>query len=390
MSERLYYDDCYLREFEAVVVDADDGGRRVILDRTAFYPTSGGQPFDLGTLNDAAVIEVIDADRGVVHVLDRPAGAGRVRGKIDWNRRFDHMQQHTGQHLLSAAFEELYGMKTVSFHLGSEVSTIDLAAPAISPKQIVAVERRVNALVFENRPVRIAYEDADAAEGLRKQSDRKGLLRIVSIEGLDRSACGGTHVRTTGEIGPILLRKTEKIRSNIRVEFLCGLRAVLRARKDYDALADIAQVFSSGIDESAALVRAQSARLADAEKVRKKLSGELAQARGRALHGETPPSPDGIRRHFAAHSAGPLSDETRYEAQSFVAGGKAIFLAVTSEPASVLVAASPDSGADAGQVIKEFVQAEGGRGGGNAQIAQGSIPAGTGFNRLRARLGFDG
>jgi alanyl-tRNA synthetase len=389
MSERLYYDDCYLREFEEVVVDAGEDRRRIVLDRTAFYPTSGGQPFDLGTLNDSAVIEVNESDSGIIHVLDRPLTGERVRAAVNWERRFDHMQQHTGQHLLSAVFEELYGFKTVSFHLGSEESTIDLAALSLTAEQVRDVERRANQVVFENRAVRIAYEDATEAGGLRKPSEREGVLRIVSIEGLDRSACGGTHVRATGEIGPIVLRKTEKIRGNVRVEFLCGFRAVLRARKDYYALTEIAQIFSAGIDEAATLVRAQSARVAEAEKARRKLAAELAQSRGREIHAATVPGPDGIRRYVVSQQKGPLAEEVRIEAQSFVAQGKAIFFATTEEPPSVLVGTSADSGAHAGELVKAFTALNGGRGGGNAQIAQGSVPSAASFGPLKAQLGFE-
>jgi alanyl-tRNA synthetase len=387
MSERLYYDDCYVHEFEAVVVDAGDDRRRILLNRTAFYPTSGGQPFDTGQLNDAKVIEVIDDDRGILHVLDRPLASDQVSGKVDWDRRFDHMQQHTGQHLLSAVFEELYGMKTLSFHLGAEASTIELAIASFTNDQLRSVERRANAIVFEDRAVQVAYEDAQQAQGLRKASDREGTLRIVSIDGLDRSACGGTHVRRTGEIGPILVRKTERIRGNTRVEFFCGFRAVDRARNDYENLALIAQTFSSAADEAPGLVKAMSARVAEAEKARKKLAGELAQARGRELHAATIPDPSGLRRHVEQVQQGPISDELRYEAQSFVSQGKALFLAFTAEPPSILLAASQDSGVHAGDVVKAVAQAEGGRGGGNAQIGQASVPSPAAFQRLKEHLG---
>ena len=158
---------------------------------------------------------------------------GEVAGEIDWTRRFDHMQQHSGQHLLSAVFEELFGLHTVSFHLGAESATIDLEGGPVEPRTVLEAERRANQLVSENRAMDVRFEDASAAQGLRKPSEREGMLRIVSIDGLDRSACGGTHVRTTGEIGPILLRRTEKIRQSVRVEFVCGGRAVRRARAGF-------------------------------------------------------------------------------------------------------------------------------------------------------------
>ncbi len=217
MTERLYYNDGYLREFRARVTRSEDGGRRVYLDRTAFYPSSGGQPFDLGTLGGIRVVEVADEVERIAHLLEAPLPAGEVEGAIDWPRRYDHMQQHTGQHLLSAVFEELYQIRTLSFHMGAQTSTIDLSAAAIDPSQVEQVEQRCAEIVAEAHPVTISYEDAGAAAGLRKESQRSGTLRIVSIEGVDRSACGGTHVRSTAELGPILIRKIEKIRGNLRV-----------------------------------------------------------------------------------------------------------------------------------------------------------------------------
>src|SRR5215469_1978880 len=235
-TERLYYNDCYLQEFAAQVVDRADDGRRVYLDRTAFYPTSGGQPFDLGTIGGIAVKEVIDEEERIAHLLNTPLADSEVQGQIDWGRRFDHMQQHTGQHLLSAVLIELFDISTVSFHMGAVTSTIDVDAPSLDAKQVERVEERCAEIIWEARPVTIAYEDSSADLGLRKASARTGTLRIVSIDSLDRSACGGTHVRSTSEIGPILLRKLEKIRGNTRVEFVCGMRAIKQARQDYRTL----------------------------------------------------------------------------------------------------------------------------------------------------------
>jgi alanyl-tRNA synthetase len=232
MTNRIYYTDAYRTEFTAAVIDRADDGKRVYLDETAFYPTSGGQLHDLGTLGGVKVVDVVDEDDRIAHVLSAPLGATTpVRGEIDWTRRHDHMQQHTGQHLLSAVLEDLFGFKTVSVHFGAEYSTLDLDAELVTYQQLVAAEARANETVAEARPVTVTFEDARAAAGLRKDSDREGTLRIVSIEGVDRSACGGTHVRTTAEIGTVLLRSTEKIRKATRVEFVCGARAVRRARR---------------------------------------------------------------------------------------------------------------------------------------------------------------
>ena len=372
MTERLYYNDCYLREFQARVIEIADNGRRVLLDRTAFYPTSGGQPFDLGELGGAAVVEVVEEEDRLVHVLDAPISVGDVAAKVDWTRRFDHMQQHTGQHLLSAVFEELFGIGTVSFHMGSAVSTIDVSAAALELKQIERVEERCAEIVAEARPVLITFEDASADLGLRKASERTGTLRIVSIEGLDRSACGGTHVRSTSEIGAIQIRKLEKIRGTTRVEFVCGLRALRAARSDFRLLSEISRTLSTPFEDIPALITAQIEKAKTLEKTGLRLSTELAKREGGELHAATAPGDDGIRR-VTQH--GSIDDAVRARAQAFIAGGKAVFLAVSDDPPSVLLAASADSGVHAGNQIKEAVSAAGGRGGGNQAIAQGSVPA---------------
>jgi Ser-tRNA(Ala) deacylase AlaX len=235
MTERLYYQDSYLTEFRARVVEASPDQKRIYLDRTAFYPTSGGQPFDIGKLGGVEVIEVIDEGDRIAHVLSDVFTGSEVEGRIHRARRFDHMQQHTGQHLLSAVLIEMFDAPTVSFHLGAESSTIDVTR-ALEPAQLREAERRANEIVFENRPVTVSYQHSSEDLGLRKPTEREGEVRIISIQDLDRSACGGTHVRATGEIGPILLRKLDRIRGNLRIEFLCGGRAVGRAREDFEAL----------------------------------------------------------------------------------------------------------------------------------------------------------
>jgi alanyl-tRNA synthetase len=374
MTERLYYSDSYLREFAARVVERSADGLTVYLDRTLFYPASGGQPFDIGSIGGVGVVEVVDEDPRIAHRLAAPLeAADEVAGEIDWARRFDHMQQHSGQHLLSAVFEELYGLHTVSFHLGAESATIDLEGGPVDARMVVEAERRANQVVSENRALDVRFEDAAAAQGLRKPSERAGLLRIVSIEGLDRSACGGTHVRTTGEIGPILLRKTEKIRQSVRVEFVCGGRAVRRARADFEALSKIAQLFSAPLDEVAPLVAVQLEAAKGGEKARRKLELELAAYQGRELYGATQPEADGMRRVVQRLDGGNLED-LRAVAQNFTAQNRSVYLATLRNPPSVLLAASADSEVDAGKLLKAALAEAGGRGGGNARIAQGSVP----------------
>jgi alanyl-tRNA synthetase len=374
-EERLYYNDSYLTEFNAAVLETGDGGRRIYLDHTAFYPTSGGQPHDAGVIDGAAVVDVIDEGDRIAHVTATTVQAARVDCRIDWKRRFDHMQQHSGQHLLSGALVELLGIQTVGFHLGSEASSIDVDVPSFEPEQAKALEAHANELVWENRAITVAYHAGQEQLDLRKPPDREGVLRVVSIEGLDHSACGGTHVRTTGEIGPILIRRLEKAHGNARIEFLCGRRALRRVRADFDALSRIARVFSASPDEAPALVAAQYETLRTVEKARDRLAAELARLRGRELYETTPARAGGVRQALRRLPKGALDDELRATAQGFTAQPRAIFIAASDEPPALLLAASPDAGIHAGNVLKAAVAAAGGRGGGSATQAQGSVPS---------------
>jgi len=383
MTERLYYHDSYLDRFDAHAVEC--AGTTIYLDRTAFYPTSGGQPFDLGSIAGVSVRDVIDEGDRIAHLLEAPIAPGPVECSIDWTRRFDHMQQHTGQHLISAVFEELFHLRTVSFHLGAESSTIDLEGGVVDARVLVAVEERVNAIVWENRPVAVTYEEAASVQGLRKASEREGTLRIVAIDRLDRSACGGTHVRSTGEIGAVLLRKVEKVRQTVRVEFLCGGRAVRRAHADYDALSRVAQLFSSALNDAPAVVAAQMEAARGADKLRRKLELDLAAYQGRELYQNTAPGPDGLRRAVRRATSGSL-DELRALAQNFTAQSQAVFVATLAAPPSVLLATSADSGVDAGQRLKAALAEAGGRGGGTARMAQGSVPDAAALERATSLL----
>ena len=369
MTERLYYQDCYLREFTARVVETD--GNRVYLDRTAFYPTSGGQPFDVGSLGGVAVREVIDEEDRIAHVMDAPLAATEVAGVIDWPRRYDHMQQHTGQHLLSAVLEELFAIRTVSFHLGAEVSTIDVDAPSLTAEQMERAEERCAEVVAQARPVLITFEDASESLELRKASERTGTLRIVTIENFDRSACGGSHVRSTAEIGMVLTGKSEKIRGITRIEFVCGKRALRRAQADYRLLATIGRTLSIPPEQSPELLAGLIEKNKSLEKSTQRLATELARREGKELYLAAEPGPDGIRRMI---QRGLIDDAMRARAQAFVAGEQAVFLAVCDQPPSLLLAASADSGIHAGDRVKAAVAAVHGRGGGNQQLGQGSVP----------------
>jgi alanyl-tRNA synthetase len=350
---RLYYDNAYATSFEAQVTATADEGRRVYLDQSAFYPTSGGQLHDLGTLNGIPVVDVIDEEDGrVAHLLAAPLTAETVQGQIDWSRRFDFMQQHSGQHLLSAVIPQ----PTVSVHLGLELSTIDVEADKLD---LAAIEDRANAAVFSNLPLSVTYEDAATATGLRKATGRTGAIRIVTIDGLDRSACGGTHVRATGEIGPILLRKTEKMRGNLRIHFLCGHRALRALRADQaQQSAAIAQLTESG---------------KEADKRAAKLALELAAYQGRELYAQSP------RQRIA----GPIEESTRALANAFLACGPGSIL--FTSPNAVLFATNQSH---AGNDLKPLLAAHGGRGGGSANLAQGSLPDAAAVEAVAAALGF--
>jgi alanyl-tRNA synthetase len=388
MTLRLYYDDSYLTDFEATVLERSEGGR-LYLDRSAFYPTSGGQQFDRGFLQSAAdgstgaaradVVDVVDEGERVAHVLaegdaQRFAPGERVRGQLDWARRFDHMQQHSGQHLLSAVFQQALGLATLSVHFGVEASTLDLDAGSLTPEQIAMVEERANAVVCENRALAVETEDAAAAQGLRKQSTRSGPLRIVSIAALDRSACGGTHVARTGEVGPILLRKVERVRKATRVEFVCGGRATRRARGDYQALAKLGGLLSTSVDsvvDSVALrlgeLKRDSAALREARESLAiyRAHEHYAAARAKAATGAA-------ALHFERRPEGSVQDE-RGLAQAYVKNPNAVFMLALERPAAILLATSEDTGHDAGAILKTALAASGGRGGGSARLAQGTL-----------------
>ncbi|HML17828.1 MAG TPA: DHHA1 domain-containing protein [Bryobacteraceae bacterium] len=383
MTDRLYYHDSYLREFRGRVVDTAEEGRRVYLDRTAFYPSSGGQPFDVGTLSGVAVREVIDEEDRIAHLLESPLGEADVEGQIDWTRRFDHMQQHTGQHLLSAVLLELFGIPTLSFHMGAVSSNIEIGVDELSPSRLDRVEDRCAGIIAEARPVTVSFEDSTAGLGLRKPSDRAGTLRIVSIAGLDRSACGGTHLKTTAEIGPLFLRKLEKIRGNTRLDFVCGSRAYAHARQDFRTLSEISRLVSVPFEEAPAQIAALIEKSKSLEKSAQKTAAELAQREGRELYAAAVPDAEGVRR---ITQRGPIDEVMRARAQAFTAGSKAIFLAVCENPPSILLAASPDAGIRAGDRVKAAVTAAGGRGGGNPALAQGSVPSAAALEEVAKAL----
>ena len=381
MSTRLYYTDASCLEFDATVVSCAtaDGRTIVTLDRTAFYPTSGGQPFDTGTLGDAAVTDVIDQDDGSIgHVVDRPFEAGSVvRGRIDAARRFDHMQQHTGQHILSAAFDAVFQARTVGFHLGAAVSSLDLDK-VLSPESLAAAEHEANRIVWENRPVsiRFASEDEAATIQLRKEPTRTGPLRIIDVEGFDRSACGGTHVARTAEVGLVAIRSWEKLRGGLRLEFVCGGRALREFRRLRDTVAGSIRFLSVAPEElPAAIERLQQDNKAQ-QRVLRGFQEQLAahEAAAMASRGE---QAGGIAVIVEAPDGWDQAGLKSLVAQVIAGPGRVAALLSATEPRALVVGRSADVPLDAAAVLKDALARFGGKGGGKPDLAQGGGLSGT-------------
>ena len=388
-TERLYYLDGYLREFTARVVRTGPdarGGVRVYLDRTAFYPESGGQPSDRGMLGGMAVLDVIDEGDEVAHILAESPAEESIQGTIDWPRRFDHMQQHTGQHILSAAFERAGGYKTVSFHLGTESSTIDLDSDRVGARQMEAAEELANSVVFENHVVQISFRSAAEAQqlDLRKPTYREGDIRLVEVAEFDLSACGGTHVNSTGGVGVICIRKVERAKGLTRVEFVCGGRALRRARQDYAILSEAGRLLSSGLETVPELIAKQAQELRDAGKFVQKLVGELAELEAAQLWQNTPEKA-GVRvvQHVFDSMEGKKAKLTAH-ALAKQAGSIAL-IGVKGTPCAVFFSQTPGGKANLSDIMKQTLAKFGGKGGGARDFAQGG---GLPEDQLEAALKF--
>jgi alanyl-tRNA synthetase len=399
MSERLYYSDSFLTSFSARVADIRELSRtegqsvwQIALDRTAFYPTSGGQPHDMGILKatsrsgaalDVPVAAVEEDEQGEVwHHTLKPLLAGtEVRGEVDWARRLDHMQQHSGQHLLSAIFARELQAPTVSFHLGEASSTIDLAVDALAHHSVERVERIANELIAEDRALtarNVGRAEADAllaAGELRKLPERAGTIRLIEIADCDLNACGGTHVRSTGQIGSLLIRGVERVRQGVRVEFVCGLRAVTAVRQDYSALTRSASLLSMPRAEVPAGVERLVAEAKANAKELQKLREELAtyHAIRLAVEEQIVDRLRLVRRTFADRDV----EYVKLLASRLVATVPqtvALLVSAQQEPALVVLARSRDLDFHAGNLMKEALAALGLRGGGSPDLAQGQVP----------------
>ena len=281
LTRKLYFEDAYLKEFDGRVLEqfVHQGKPAVVLDRTCFYPESGGQPSDRGMLSGAEVLHVFEDGERIVHVLDQElSGTEEVRGVVDWVRRFDHMQQHSGQHILSQCFVEVLEGETQSFHLGEQVSTLEIGIRAVSDADLEKVESRANEVVFEDREISTYFVEAEHIETvpLRRPPKKEGTIRVVEVSGFDFSACGGTHCRRTGEIGLIKIIRWDKIRNNLRFEFLCGRRARQDYRDKNRSVLEISQKFSVQERDVAAAVEKTIQETRQSRKKLKQLQEALA------------------------------------------------------------------------------------------------------------------
>jgi alanyl-tRNA synthetase len=380
MTERLYLTDARLLEFDASVVRRleHEGRPAVVLDRTAFYAESGGQPWDEGSLGEARVLSVIEHDGEVVHVLDRPLPGDTVHGRVEAARRLDHVQQHHGQHLLSKAFVEVARAETIAFHLGSEVTTIDLDRP-VTADQAQAAALRANEVVWQGRPVEVVTLSVQQAraEGLKPPEGVTGEVRVVDAVGYDRQPCGGTHPRSTAEVGVILVVSLERYKVGTRVSFVCGRRALAAATLWRHALDELTGLLSAPLGELATTARKLKEDLQEGERRSKALleraiDGDarrlLAEAQGA---GPTPTSATPVVVSVVLDGWAP--NDLRLLAQRLAAIAPCVaLLGSRAEGKAHLVFAQSDGlGHDIPALLRQAVEHLGGRGGGRGNLAQG-------------------
>ena len=363
---KLYYENAYTQDFTAVVqsCEAVKNGFAVTLDRTAFYPEGGGQPADHGTLGEARVLDVHEKDDVVTHLCDRALSVGaEVGGRIDWARRFDHMQQHSGEHILSGLLCSTFHCDNVGFHMGADVVTIDYNAP-ITWEQALEVERRANAYIWADHPIRIWYPSAEelAALPYRSKKELTGAVRITEFPGADRCACCGTHVSSSGQVGLLKLLSCQKFRDGVRLELLCGQRALDYLAACWEQARQIGQALSVKPTAAAASVtRLQEELLTSREKAARLEEASFAhtaeqyRGAGNVLHITGRLDGDGARR---------LCDGI-----ARAAGGRCAVFA--GEDGSYQYALIEDGG-DLRPLVSQLNAALHGRGGGRGGFAQGS------------------
>lgn len=382
MSERLYYQDAYTQQFTAVITErvTVNGRHAITLDRTYFYPTSGGQPFDQGIINNQPVVDVTirSEDEAILHWLagELPEDDA-VTAVIDWPRRFDHMQQHTGQHILSQAFTRTTGAHTIGFHLGDESVTIDLNVSELSAGQLQRAEQLANQIVWENRPIRIHFVTQVEAEQmpLRKIPPvQTGKIRLIDIEDFDLTACGGTHVARTGGVGLIKVVKLERRRSAVRVEFRCGGRALADYGTKNETVQALMTVLTTGQDELVTAVTRQQEENKTAQRTIKKLRSTLLEAQAAELvkNGRQQAGITLVTQVFDGSDDVNLRQLGNHLTQH---SGIVALLASAGSKSQLLFCRSEDAPGDMQALLKEaFRQLGGGGGGGSAALAQGGGP----------------
>jgi len=384
-TEKLYFTDSGLLEFPAAIVDVQASGQayHVILDRTAFYPTGGGQPNDTGSLGESRVVDVFEDDTGLIHHVVEQAhqlAAGQtVQGRIDGARRLDHLQQHSGQHILSQAFVQACGAETRSFHLGSRTSTIDIELQTPSDDHFRAAEEIANAVIFEDRPMHVHLVNEEAARQLplRKEAAVEGTIRVIEIADFDWSPCGGTHAKRTGQVGLIAIKGYERAKKMTRVEFVCGHRALDEYRTANKTVLAVAQLFSAERDAAPELV----ARTLQENKSLKKRLRELLEVAVTVEAAErlaAAMSLGGFKLVRAAFDGRDL-EEVRLLASKIAQAEPAVALLGTRDggAARLVFARSASLDQNMGQLLAESCQLLGGRGGGKPELAQGGGPDAT-------------
>jgi alanyl-tRNA synthetase len=380
VTERLYYHDSFLKNFDANVVRCEPDGDRwkVTLDRSGFYPTSGGQPHDLGTIGGVQVVEVVDAEKHVAHYTSAEVPVGPTQAKIDWPRRFDHMQQHTGQHLLSAAFIEFFQLQTVSFHLGEEICTIDLKSQSLTQAQLDEAERRTNEIIFEDRVVEIRFGTAQelAAEGVRKSVEREGVLRAIRVEGFDFQPCGGTHLARTGQAGLVLIRKMERRRDSVRVEFVAGGRALAAAKRDFATLTEAAAILTCGLPEVPASVAKLNEERRERQSALKKLEDRLADLEAAKLLAGYPARNDNAVKIVTSSVDDSSASYLALLAAKTVARGEAnspIVVVLAGSAGHVTLAQTKGGPHHMGVALRKILENCPGKGGGAKDFAQATL-----------------
>jgi alanyl-tRNA synthetase len=388
MTLRLYRTDAYLKQFEANVVGTIDhnGAPAIILDQTVFYPTAGGQPNDRGTLGGVTVVDVIEHGDEILHVLDqhtRPQGQGwgegvRVTGEVDWPRRWNHMQQHSGQHVLSQAFVRVANLDTVAVHIGGDENTLDLPTSKLGPGVVAQTEAEANRILAEDVPIAI-YEvtDADLARiPLRKAPKVSGRIRIVEIKDYDWSACGGTHVHSTAQIGIIKITRTEKRGNDTRVTFRCGVRALADYGRIAQQTARLMELTSAGRYDLVTAVEKLQAEAVSNRKALQEAMGRLLAYEATAILAEAQlQHVHTIVRVFEGRDV----NDVRALAKALTAhAGATALLGIAGDKCQLIFARAKDAPGDMGQLLKHALAqlSSAARGGGSADFAQGGgVPA---------------